>query len=491
MMVQFSMKDLIFPGWKYALWALVVVALGGYFFFGRNGGMGATLDISLGDFREEVRVSGTVIAARDADLGFAANGRIAGVYARVGQHVAAGTILAQTENGDLAAALREAEADLASLQAGTRPEELAVASAAVTSAQAELVDSIQSAYTTSDDAIHNKVDTFFTNARTDPKLTFTTSNANLKATIELGRSSIESVLAKWATLVGNLSRESAASGAAESQRYLAQVTTLLADINAAINQGVPDPTVTSATLSSYGTTLATARTNVNTAAAALTSDSAALDSAEKNLALKRAGSTPENIAVQEATVAAAEASLAKTRIFAPFGGTVTRMDAKVGEIASPTASLISIQSDGVFQIETFVPEVVIAQVAVGNPATTTLDAYGSSALFPATVVAVDPAETVKDGVPTYKTTLAFLAADPRIRSGMTVNVVIETGVLKDATVIPAGAVGTKDGNSYVSILKGGAAVNRKVTLGPSPALGQVEILFGLSSGDTILLTPEP
>src|SRR3989338_692702 len=159
MMVQFSMKDLIFPGWKYALWALVVVALGGYFFFGRNGGMGATLDISLGDFREEVSVSGTVIAARDADLGFAANGRIAGVYARVGQHVAAGTILAQTENGDLAAALREAEADLASLQAGTRPEELAVASAADTSAQAELVDSIQSAYTTSDDAIHNKVDT--------------------------------------------------------------------------------------------------------------------------------------------------------------------------------------------------------------------------------------------------------------------------------------------------------------------------------------------
>ncbi|MBI4088538.1 efflux RND transporter periplasmic adaptor subunit [Candidatus Kaiserbacteria bacterium] len=489
--MQFTIKNLAFPGWKYGLWALIVVAVGGYLFFGRNGNMGATLVIVPGDFREEVSVSGTVIAARDADLGFAANGRIAGVYARVGQHVAAGTILAQTENGDLVAALLEAQADLASLRAGTRPEEIAVASTAVANAQAELVDSIQSAYTTSDDAIHNKVDTFFTNARTDPKLTFTTSNASLKATIELGRASIEPILTKWAALVRNLSRENAASGAAESQTHLAQVTTLLADINAAINQGVPDPTVTSVTLSSYGTTLATARSNVNGATATLTSDSAALDSAEKNLALKQAGSTPETIAAQEAAAAAAAASLAKTRIFAPFGGMVTRMDAKVGEITSPTVSLISLQSDGVFQIETFIPEIVIARVAVGDPATTTLDAYGSSALFPATVVAVDPAETVKDGVPTYKTTLSFLAADPRIRSGMTVNVVIETGVLEEVIVIPGGAVGTKNGSSYVSALDSSSVVSRTVTVGRSPALGQIEILSGLSSGDTILLTPEP
>jgi len=488
--MQFSVKNLVFPLWKYVLAALVV-ALGGYFFFGRGADLGATLTVMPGDFHKQVSVSGTVIAARDVDLGFASNGRIAGTYAKVGQHVSAGTLLAQVENGDLIAAVAQKQAALDSLLAGTRPEQLAKDAAAVASGKAKLVDAIVAAYTASDDAVRNKADALFTNPRTDPKLTFNTSNAVLKAAIEDGRDAIEPTLAAWALLVSSLSSANAADSAWQSERYLAQVTTLLADVNAAINQGVPDSTVTAATLTSYGTTLATARTNVNTATAALTTAVSALTDAEKSLALDQAGSTSSDIAAARADVENARAALAKTRVIAPFAGVVTRMDAKVGEIVSPTAALISIQSDGIFQVETFVPEVAIAGVAVGNPATTTLDAYGPSVAFPATVVAVDPAETMKDGVPAYKTTLAFLTANPRIRSGMTANVVIETGVLPGAIVIPSGAVGTKDGARYVSLLADGKISDRSVTLGPAPALGQAEILSGLSAGDVILLSPAP
>jgi RND family efflux transporter MFP subunit len=267
-------------------------------------------------------------------------------------------------------------------------------------------------------------------------------------------------------------------------------------MNIAINQGVPDPITTAAVLSSYGTTLATARTSVNTAATTLTTNSTALNSAQKNLTLKQAGSTVETIAEQEAVVAAAAAEvqnaralIAKTRIVAPFGGMVTRMDAKVGETVSSDTSKISMQSDGIFQIETFVPEVAIARVAVGNPATTTLDAYGSSVAFPSVVIAVDPAETLQDGVPAYKTTLAFLSKDARIRSGMTANVVMETGVLHDAIVIPAGAVSTQEGVRYVSVVNRGQVERREVTTGPSPMLGQAHILSGLFAGDVILLAP--
>src|SRR3989338_274214 len=486
------LKKLAFPGWRYALAVLIVIAALGYFFFGRGGDQGATMVVTRGDFRQQVSVSGTVVAAKDADLGFAANGRIAGAYARVGQHVGAGAILAQIENGDLVAALAEAEADLAALKAGTRREEIAVASAAVASAEAALVDTVQDAYTVSDDAIHNKTDALFTNPRTaDPKLTFSVSNATLKAAVERDRADIELVLASWALLVSKLTDANAADSAKQSQIYLARITTLLANTNAAVNQGVSDATITAATLSSYGTTLATARADGDDAAGALTSDSAELDSALKNLALKQAGSTPETIAAQQATVENAKATLVKTRVVAPFSGIVTRMDAKVGEIVSPNTSLIAMQGDGLFQIETFIPEVSIARVAVRNRATTTLDAYGSAAPFAAEVIAVDPAETIKDGVPTYKTTLTFLARDPRIRSGMTANVDIETGVLHDAIVIPRGAVGTKNGTPYVSVLDQGNVVERSVMTGPSPALGQVEILSGLSRGDIILLSPAP
>lgn len=502
--MRLFLERFAFPGWRYAVAGLVVVILGGYFFFGRSGNLGATFSITPGDFREQVRVSGTVIAAKDVDLGFAASGRILGTYAKVGQHVNAGTILAETENADLIAmlaqkrsALDEAKANLSSLEAGTRPEELAVASTAVTSAEAALVDAVQSAYTVSDDAVHNKTDVVFSNPRTDPKLTFNTS-AGIKGTVEQDRAAIEPMLSSWTQLVGALSQANAADAARQSQAYLAQIKSFLADMNTAVNQGFPDTTTSVATLSSYSTTIATARTNMNSAATTLTADSTALDSAKRNLSLKQAGSTSESIAAKQAAVAAAvadvenaQAAITKTRVVAPFSGTVTRMDAKVGEIVSPTASLIGMQSDGLFQIETFVPEVTIAHIAVGNPSTTTLDAYGSSLTFPAIVVAVDPAETVKDGVPTYKTTLSFLSADSRIRSGMTADVIMETGVLHDVIVIPAGAIGQKDGTSYVSVVEKNTSISRTVTTGSSPALGQMQILSGLSAGDTILLTPVP
>lgn len=489
----------------YAFGAVVLLVVGGYFFLKGGNNLGATLSIAPADFKEQVSVSGTVVATQDVALGFAANGRILGTYASVGQHVAAGTILAETENGDLVAmlaqkqsALAGAEANLASLKSGTRPEEIAVAATAVTNAHAALTNAIQNAYTASDGAVHNTADSFFSNPRSNPKLSFSVANSNLKTVVENDRTTIEPVLGKWALLVTGLSPATVSDAAKQSQAYLALVTTLLVDANAAINQSVPDQMTSAATLSSYGTTLAAARANVNTAATALTNAAATLDAAQSTLTLKQAGATSDALAAETALVAAAtadirsaQASLGKTRIVAPFSGTVTRMDVKVGEIVSPTTSEISMQSDGIFEIETYVPEMAIARIVVGNPATTTLDAYGSSVAFPSVVVAVDPAETIKDGVPTYKTTLAFLAKDPRIRSGMTANVIMETGLLHEAIVIPQGAVGTKNGLSYVSVVSHGAVVSRTVTTGLSPMLGQVQVLSGLSNGEVILLAPAP
>lgn len=484
-----TIKNFVLSNWRYLAGALVVLLVGWFFFGSKGSSQGATLTVNLGDFKEQVSVSGTVVAARNVDLGFAASGRIAGTYARVGQYVEAGTILAETENGDLVAALAQAKANLASLQAGTRPEEVAVASAAVDSATSALVNAIQSAYTASDDAVHNKVDAFFTNPRTTPKLSFNLANASLETTVERDRAAIEPVLASWALLVNKLTSTNAVASAGQVQTYLAQVTTLLADANAALNQGSPDQTTTAAMLSSYSSALAVARTNVNTAVSTLAADSTALDSAQKSLVLKQAGPTADALAAQQAAVRSAQATLAKTRVVAPFSGVVTRMDAKTGEIVSPTTSEISMQSNGIFEIETFVPEVAIASVAAGNPATTTLDTYGTSVEFPATVVSVDPAETVKDGIPTYKTTLAFLAADSRIRSGMTANVVIETGRLTGAIVIPSGAVGRSATGAYVTRVSGKSTMNRPVETGSTPSLGQIQIRSGLSAGDTILLTP--
>lgn len=477
--------------WRSLLVILAIILVGGYLYANRGSNLGPTLTVTPGDFPEQVNISGTVTAAQNVALGFAANGRIAGVYVQVGQHVEAGTVLAETENGDLAATVAQKQAALASLLAGTRPEQIAVTESSVASAAAALVNAVQNAYTTADDAVHNRADSFFTNPRTTPKLSFTVPNAALENMVEQDRTKAEASLISLRTLVSSLESDSAASTAAQAQPYLSQIVTFLADANQALNQAVPDQATSAATLASYSTTLATARANMNTVTTALTAAVSTLTDAQKTLALQKAGPTEADIQAAQADLQNARAMLAKTRVIAPFSGTVTQMDAKAGEIVSPSTSEIAMQSDGVFQIETYVPEVSIANVAKGDAATTTLDAYSPGVAFPSVVIAVDPAETVKDGVPTYKTTLAFRQADPRIRSGMTANVTIETGVLHDAIVIPAGAIGLKQAASYVSVVHGKAIESRTVTVGASPSLGQIEILSGLSSGDVILLSPAP
>ena len=488
--MQFSLNKFAFTGWRWALAAVVVVG-GGYFYFSGSSSTGTALTIVPGDFPTQVAVSGTVIAAQDVQLGFAASGRVSGVFASVGQHVGAGALLAQEENGDLQAAVEEQKANLASLQAGTRPEQVAVAQAAVQGDQTALVTAIQSAYTAADDAVHNKSDALFSNPRVNPMLSFTTGNAQLKSQTEAARAAIEPVLVSWASSLATVSAGTAANAATDATSRLAQVIAYLAQANATLNQAIPDQTTSAATLTTYGTNLSAGRTEVNSAATALATAIAALTDAQKSLALDQAGATAPAIQAAQAAVQNAQAALAKTEVYAPFSGIVTQMDAKVGEIISPSASQISMQSDGVFQIEVYIPEVAISGVAVGDLASTTLDAYGSTKNFPAKVISVDPAETVKDGVPTYKTTLVFLAADGRIRSGMTANVTIITGTLRDAIVIPSGAVGSKNGTSYVSVIEGKRVVARTVTTGTSPSLGQIQITSGLSAGDVIALTPSP
>ena len=124
---------------------------------------------TVGPIVQEVDTTGSVKAADSIDLSFQTGGQIASVSAVVGAHVGAGSQLARLSAADLAAALEQAQAALAvqqaklsGLQAGTRPEDVAVSQAAVAGAasgvsQAKegVLEAARDAYVKSDDAIHN------------------------------------------------------------------------------------------------------------------------------------------------------------------------------------------------------------------------------------------------------------------------------------------------------------------------------------------------
>lgn len=509
---------------SYVLGALALIVLaGGYWLYiaTASPSFGETITIQPQNFTQSIEVSGTVQAAQNVTLGFDQSGRVSAVFAQVGDQAAAGTELAEIENGDLRAAvaqkeaaLQAAQAQLASLQSGTRPETIAITQTqiandqtAVAQAEQAVVNAIENAYTESDDAIHNKVDQFFTNPESaNPTIGFSTSNSQLQTTLENERVAVEPMLGQWHNDASSLSASSTdlSTVQSEAQSDLAQVSQLLSDANTALNDGIPSQQASQSTLNSYIALVSTARSNVNAAQSTLTSAISSLQTAQaalaedqKNLALQQAGSTQDDIAAQEAQVAEAQADLqnaqaqlAQTIVVAPFSGTVTQMDAKVGEIVSPTDSDISMISNGLFQIVCYVPEVEIEGLTVGDNATTTLDAYGSDTYFPASVISIDPAETVVNGVSTYKTTLQFNAADPRIRSGMTANVTIVTSNVADALAVPQGAVFQKGGQPTVQIVQDGKAVDVPVTTGGSSAVGDVQVTSGLQPGDVVILSPD-
>jgi HlyD family secretion protein len=116
--------------------------------------LGGTVAVLLrrdGDARDEILASGTV-EATTADVGFALGGRLLVVHVREGDRVQAGQELARLESSELEARRSAAEAQvagaeaaLAELVSGPRPQEIAHARAALAAAEERHRDAVRDA----------------------------------------------------------------------------------------------------------------------------------------------------------------------------------------------------------------------------------------------------------------------------------------------------------------------------------------------------------
>ena len=471
-----------------------------------------------GPIVQEVDTTGTVTAADSLDLSFQTGGQIAYVGPAVGAHVGAGATLATLSGADLEAQLEQAkaglasqQAQLASLQAGATPQSVAVSQTALTNAQNALTQAKQSilqasqdGYVKSDDAIHNKVDQFFSNPRgTNPTLNVSSSNSQLVITVQSGRSAIEQVLTDWQAYDSSLPSDPNAADIAsvetKTSAYLAQVGTYLDQVAALLSTANPSNSITATAIQGYQSNVATARANISAAVSELNGAEIAeqsavsgVASAQSQLTLTQAPPTTNAVDAQQAAVAAAQASvdlaeaqLGKTVISAPIAGTITVNNAHVGETAVMGSPVISMISDSQFEMDVFVSEADLAKVAVGDPVSVTLDAYQSDAPFPAHVTKIDPAATVNNGVSSYKVTLQFDDNDPRIQAGMTGSIKITTQTHQDALSVPTSAIITQGTSTFVFAQSSGADKEVPVTTGISNAAGMTEILTGVSASDHI------
>ena len=476
--------------------------------------------VKRGNIVQEIGITGKVKPAESVDLAFEKSGRVAEVAVKVGDKVSAGQALLSLENSEFSAQLAQAlaevqieEAGFDEMRRGTRTEEIQVQETKIANlkvsletAKKNLKDKLQDTYTKSDDAVRSKVDQFFDNpASVSPQLTFLVVSPQLENDIEGQRLIVENILVKWQNDSEKLGPTSDFDFyLSEFFQNLDQIRSFLEKTSLAVNSAEltkSGASIAQTTLDGWKADVATGRTNVNTAIANLTAadekmkqTEADLRLAESELALKKAGSTPEQIAAQQARVEKAKANAAyyraqvgKTIIRTPIDGIVTKQDSEIGELIVANTPVVSVISQNKFEVEANIPEADVAKIQANNPARITLDAYGEESVFEARVISVEPAETVTGGVATYKTDFQFLKEDNRIKSGMTANIRILTVNLQNVIVVPQRAVVAKNGERFVQVFKEKKIQSVSVKIGLRGTDGNVEVLEGLQIGDAVVM----
>ena len=344
------------------------------------------------------------------------------------------------------------------------------------------------------------MDQFFDSAQSQyPQLSFATDQT-LEGELESGRMLIENMLSSWVNSISQGEDLSALSKLSLDNINI--VKSFLEKAALALSSASSISSLPQTTIDAYNTDISAARTAVSTSASNLVSaiggvetTEANLSLADKELALVEAGATQEDIKAQEAAVERAEASvraaqaeLAKTIISAPFSGIVTKVDVKIGESVAANSLVVSLISPEYFEIETFVPEADIAKIKIGDSTRVTLDAYASDLFFDANVISIDPAETIREGVSTYKVIFEFIDEEGLGKSGMTANIDVLTASREDVIAIPARSIGTKDNKKFVRILTDDDVVSERfVETGLRGSDGRVEITSGIEEGDKVIL----
>ncbi len=511
------------------LWVVGVLAIGAgvlaAYAFGGNEPRPEEVEVTRGTVVETVSVTGRVKPASSVDLAFERSGKIARVLAKVGDRVEARVALVELSADDLRAEVREAEAQVATetanleaLTRGTRPEEITVKNAEVAKVEQDLANYytaalviVEDAYAKADDAVRVKTDALFSNDDTSTlSLTFSVSDSQAQGDVVDLRRRAGTTLGTWNAELRNVRASTTPSSVSalliSSATHLALVRDYLARAVDAVNFSVG---LTQATADAYRGDITTGRTNVAAATTAVSGASQNLAAqaltvarVRSELALLTAGATAEAISAQRAKLLQAEArrdvaqaALAKTVITAPFAGLVTKQDAEVGEIVAANTPLVSLIAERSLEIEAFIPEVDVGKVSVGNTAAVTFDAYGAARVFSVRVGQIEPAETVVEGVATYRTVFHFADSDREayelIKSGMTADLEIETARRENVLMVPFRALRERNGGGWFAYFVGreGALTERGVLIGLRGTDGTVEVREGLSEGDTIVAAP--
>jgi membrane fusion protein (multidrug efflux system) len=206
------------------------------------------------------------------------------------------------------------------------------------------------------------------------------------------------------------------------------------------------------------------------------------------LSMLQSGATTTEITVQEAIVSEAAARLGLARahlsecvITAPFGGTVSKVHVRPGDIASSREPLIEIFDPDSMVIRFDVPEAQAFAVRKGMTVRISLDAA------PDKVLSAEVARIYPELDPIMRTLTieVAIAAPAEVAPHMFARLRLNLSQTSDALVIPAEAVlVTPSGMRQLYVIEDGKAVLRSIVTGIEDGVN-IEIVSGVEAGEKV------
>lgn len=482
--------------WALFLGVIIVIVL---IFSFSNGNGKERIFVSKRVVIQEVSASGKVKPNQSVNLGFDKSGRVANVFASVGDMVSRGERIASLEAGDIGADVAKARALLDEEIIKLRELENTTP-ISYGDAYKNLEASLREGVSSADNAVRNRADQFFTNSPSNPQfeVSFTDGNfvhyfnvpSSLVTDINNQRREIEIILVNWQNKLMNLDYSDPSKFLKEADLLLTDLKTIsnfLDRLASAINTFAPAEYDYETTVNTYKTTISSARTEVSNSISSIVTAKDKLNSAP---ILGQSGEF-ENVLAQKAKVAQAKANLAsfeavfsKTSILAPFDGIITIQDVKVGETISAGTPLVSISSKSDIYIEANISEINIGKISENNRVIITFDAFPGE-YFNGFVSNIEPGDFLIDGVVNYKIRVELEVLDSRIKNGLTANLKIETAKKENVLAIPLYAVFKENDQNFVNKIMNNKSQKTEVGLGLLGSNGLVEVINGLNEGDLV------
>ncbi len=196
-----------------------------------------------------------------------------------------------------------------------------------------------------------------------------------------------------------------------------------------------------------------------------------------------------NVDKKRLAVVEAEADLTGATLIAPFRGTALETHASAGDRISASSSIVTIANLDELQVVASVDETTIRQIAAGQQAQITFDAYPGQT-FTGQVLLAPLQGTLQGGVMVYEVPVSLVGAENlSLLVGMTANVAISVGQTQNALLVPSMAVQTVGGLAQVLVPNASdpaSPVAVPVEVGLSDGI-YTEIVRGLNAGDQVVV----